>query len=947
MVRVYINPDYFGAKPHADNGGIRRVCEAMLEHLPKFDIEVVHDPKQAHIVCNHGGALLSVPGIPSVVCNHGLYWSRQKWGPNYQDVNRQVIETMAHAVAHTAPSQWVANAIRRGMLAYPEVVYHGIDADKFLPGKINGGYVAWNKARADAVSNPGDMMDVAALLPNRQFRTTIGLQTDNVQVVGGLPHDQMKKFVSEAGVYLSTVRETFGIGVLEAMAYGIPIAGFGWGGNSEIVIQGETGYLAPPGDFPALADCIERCYAERERLSANCVEDARTRWQWEPRIEQYANIFKRVYKTYYERESKPKVSVVVTAYKLDPYLPACLESISNQSYTDFECLVVDDAQLQSTEMIVNEFTKRDPRIRYTPTPHNMKLPGARNFGFSQASGLYIRHMDADDILMPDALGLEAQSLDQDPGIHIAYGHLEVIRENGDRILERGQPVRNGWPGNEFNWFAQMAHLNQLPSTCMVRRSVFERSDGYRERMKRAEDAEFWCRVTSLGFRAKKITQAVTMLHRERADSKGATEWQVEGKEPDWTAWFPWRMGAGDYSEGRMAIKKFGDAHPSPHLVPFGAQGMPSNLRSWMVHDYSYPVVSIIVTCGPGHKPYLLDALDSIQAQTYPDWECIVVNDSGAAWGPDIAGAPWAKVVNMDGNQGVSAARNKGFEYANGRFIIWMDCDDYWFSWLLERMVACAEKNYGVVYSDLIKSEIIDGKEKFSVYRYPEFQCERAAHGMQYAGSSVLYPRKAVQSVVDSQGGYDTVIPGMEDKDHQIAVHANGFCAYPIHEPLFVYRMNSSTKREKDYTVIDEITAYLNEKWFDYKTGVLKMGCGCATAKKSNNTPTSLLSSSGNFSPDSLAQISQAKSGQPNMVELEYVGPIQETFTIRSIVDRNVNYRFGNNEHHRMAVVFLADAERLMGSVNEKGVPNYRIVAAGAVAEAYDPTKFLGAALESA
>lgn len=947
MIKVYINPDYFGSKPHVDNAGIRRVCEAQMEHLPKFGIEVVHDPKQAHIICNHGGALLDISGVPSVVVNHGLYWSRQKWGDNYQDVNKQVIETMARAVAHTAPSQWVANAIRRGMLAYPEVVYHGIDGDKFLPGNVNGGYVVWNKARADAVSNPGDMMDVAAILPDRQFRTTIGLQTENVQVVGGLPHDQMKKFVSEAGVYLSTVRETFGIGVLEAMAYGIPIAGFDWGGNSEIVVQGETGYLAPPGNFPALSECIERCYAERERLSANCVEDARARWRWEPRIEQYANIFKRVYKTFYERENKPKVSVIVTAYKLDQYLPACLESISNQSYADFECLVVDDAQLQSTEMIVGEFSKRDPRIRYTPTPHNMKLSGARNFGFSLAQGLYIRHMDADDILLPDALGLESQALDQDPGIHIAYGHLEVIRENGDRIIDRGQPVRSGWPGNEFNWFQQMAHLNQLPSTCMVRRNVFERSGGYRERMKRAEDAEFWCRVTSLGFRAKKITQAVTMFHRERPDSKGATEWSTEGKEPDWTAWFPWRMGASDYSEGRTAFKKFGDTHPESHLVPFGAQGTPSNLRSWFVHDYAYPVVSIIVTCGPSHKPYLLDALDSIQAQTFPDWECIVVNDTEQWWPPDIMGAPWAKVINMGYNAGVSAARNEGYRHTKGRFVIYMDCDDYWFPWALERMVACAERNPGVVYSDLVKCEIVDGHEKMSVYRYPDFQCERVAQGMQYAGSSVLYSRRAIQSVFDSQGGFDTTIPGMEDKDFQIAVHANGFCAYHVPEPLFVYRMYSSTKREKDYNNIEQITAYLNEKWAAYKTGEKKMGCGCGATRKFDSTPGSLLSSSGNFSPDSLRQARQPAGLQSQMVELEYVGPIQETFGIRSIVDRNINYRFGNNDHHKIATVFLADAERLISSVDSAGLPNYRILTTSSVPEAYDPTKFLGVPLESA
>ena len=461
---------------------------------------------------------------------------------------------------------------------------------------------------------------------------------------------------------------------------------------------------------------------------------------------------------------------------------------------------------------------------------------------------------------------------------------------------------------------------------MARREVYERSGGYRERMVRNEDAEFWSRVTSLGMRAKKFTQAVTYFHRERADSKGAMEWAKEGKEPDWTAWFPWRM----------------DTKKMAYLVPFGAQGKPpAGMRYWYVHDYAYPVVSIIVTCGPGHKRYLLDALDSIQAQNFPDWECVVVNDTGEKWDANILGAPWAKVVNMNGNQGAAAARNTGMRYAKGKYIIWMDADDYWLPWALEKLVGYAEVNDGVIFSDLIAQQ-----EGFKVYRYDEFDPQRLKLSMRYPGSSVLYPRKVVQAVFEKQGGYDTQIPGMEDFDFQYAVHDLGFCAYNIDEPLFVYRMFTSTKREKDYNKIDQIRAYLDEKWGAYRKGEKNFMCGCQSPKKKpiSSQPASMLKSSGNFSADAVKTM-EAQDGS-QMVMLEYVGPLEGTFSVRSRIDKTKIYRFGNNPSHKARAVFLGDAELLTSMLDGQGNAAYRIVSQGSVEKGYDPIGFLGQPVSS-
>ena len=128
MTKVFINPVW--TKKDAADGGIRRVCEGMVKHLPSFDVEIVVNPGDADVICNHGAALTNVPGVPSVSVNHGLYWDRYPWSNWAHETNRLVIESMSRAVAHTAPSEWVAMAISRGMLIDPEVVYHGIDASE-------------------------------------------------------------------------------------------------------------------------------------------------------------------------------------------------------------------------------------------------------------------------------------------------------------------------------------------------------------------------------------------------------------------------------------------------------------------------------------------------------------------------------------------------------------------------------------------------------------------------------------------------------------------------------------------------------------------------------------------------------------------------------------------------------------------------------------------------
>jgi len=705
-VKLYISPNY-GSRPDKADGGIRRVVEAQKRHLPKFGIEIVDYPDQADLINNHGASLVSVPGIPSVNSCHGFMWSKYDWGSWAHEINRAVVRSMQHAVAHTAPSKWVAKAMTRGMLVNPVIIYHGVDAEDWNPFLHKEDYVLWNKARVDKVSDPEDMNQVAKMLPGVKFLSTVGEKDKNVRISGVMPYPEMKGLIETAGVYLATARETFGIGTLEAMAAGVPVVGWDWGGQSEIIIHEETGYLAEPGDFKDLARGIEYCLANKEEMGLNARADIEKRWGWEDKIEKYAEVFREVYDEY--KQDRPKVSIILTTYNLNRYLPDALSSVQKQTEESWECVVVDDCGTDNAFDIFQLFGKEDSRFKYFRPDKNLGLSLARNFGVSKSKGQYLIMLDADDMLEKNALKILSGELDKDWGIDIAYGHLDTFTDNDPT------PKRNDWPLEKFDWRQQMAHLNQLPYSAMMRREVFERSGGYRKRHWRAEDAAFWCRVSSFGFVIKKVTQASTLLYRMRGDSKS----NHEPGDGDWTAWYPWRL-AGNPREGMKRIK---DGYKIPeYLVPWGAPHERTVGRFWDIPDYASPFVSVIIPVGPGHEDVVIDALESLVAQNYLNWEAIVVNDTGKHF--ELKHAPYARFVDTHHIEGMGPAyaRNLGAEHARGEVLLWLDADDYLMPDALQKMVDVYKKEGPcVVYTDWLKNEG-DTSKPMSYFETEEFVC---------------------------------------------------------------------------------------------------------------------------------------------------------------------------------------------------------------------------------
>lgn len=144
----------------------------------------------------------------------------------------------------------------------------------------------------------------------------------------------------------------------------------------------------------------------------------------------------------------PGISVIVPVYQAEKFLPACAKSVTNQTFSDWELLLVDDGCTDGSGAVCDALAEADSRIRALHQPRNAGVSEARNRGLREARGEYIAFLDADDAFEPQALeilwNLRAQAgADTAAGVYDRQGILDGIVDPllGDRLA---QPVFNGF-----------------------------------------------------------------------------------------------------------------------------------------------------------------------------------------------------------------------------------------------------------------------------------------------------------------------------------------------------------------------------------------------------------------------------------------------------------------------------------------------------------------------
>ena len=524
----------------------------------------------------------------------------------------------------------------------------------------------------------------------------------------------------------------------------------------------------------------------------------------------------------------PKISVLMPVYKTkEEYLRAAIESILNQTYQDFEFLILDDCPDNTREDIVKSY--KDTRIKYAKNERNLGITGSRNKLISMAKGEYLAVMDHDDISAPTRFAKEVEVLDENPEIGVVGSNIHKIVANKDVIQpEFDEDIKIG---------LMMKCVINHPSS-MIRKSVLIKNNiAYEEHYSPAEDYKLWCRL--IGVTKFYNIQEVLLNYR---DWNGSTTNRSSNKMENATLEI-WSQNEINYpvwwkTFDRVKAKKVQTIRllnciPFLKIVEKGRRkqvllfefipvlSIKNSIKVLeskeryrrFIKDKSFqnidkkeilnkeksasPKISVIIPVY-NVEQYLPRCLDSVLAQTFTDFEVICVNDGS----PDNSAAILTEYAQRDNririinqeNQGLSGARNTGLKTAQGEYIYFLDSDDCLHPQALEVLYRFITENKAdIVSCDFSKNDTsIPSFQKIEISDIPfeitdnPLHFNKKGYTLHISACTKLYKRSILNDLEFIRGIH------FEDCPWTLAIWAKHPRTVVLQEKLYYYTIDENS-----------------------------------------------------------------------------------------------------------------------------------------------------------
>ena len=504
------------------------------------------------------------------------------------------------------------------------------------------------------------------------------------------------------------------------------------------------------------------------------------------------------------------ISIIVPIYNTEKYLHECLDSIINQTYANFEVLLVNDGSTDSSGIICQEYVERDSRFRYFEKD-NGGVASARNLGLEHSEGTYITFIDSDDWVEQNYLDVLYTALkENDTDVAIStykrfaqdgVFYLRSYSREDDEFLNLGTRSRDSFL-EILPRLGELDHSFYSISSKLIKRKIIGNLL-FDEQISYAEDLNFFFHLY-LGVESVVYVRDYTYVYRthDASTSQNINELKVLHELEIFKRMFQ--------QIDRMGLPTFQYFRRLKNLVASRISGFPTSkaIREYesFVSEvrervtYQQPLISLIVPIY-NVENYLWSCLDSIAKQTYSNIEVLLVNDGS----PDDSGAICREFVAKDSrfryiekeNGGLSDARNAGIAEAKGEFISFVDSDD----WI--------EPTY---VEDLYRAALFNDAEVV-VSNYQEFHQERNVY-LIHIFDDYYETHYSGEEVIQQ-------LPLLERKDFSFTTSWGILFAHRLFDAISFPKGKTIEDTRTNYRLFAESRrlTYIHKELYNYRVGV--------------------------------------------------------------------------------------------------------------------------------
>ena len=374
----------------------------------------------------------------------------------------------------------------------------------------------------------------------------------------------------------------------------------------------------------------------------------------------------------------PKISIIVPAYKTpEAFLRQLMDSLLAQTYANWElCIANSSPEDASMEYVLKEYAKKDSRILWKKLEENKGIAENTNEAFAMATGEFAGLLDHDDLLAPNALYEVAKALETEPDIDVLYTDEDKVR--GDEVLEHFQPHLKP----DFN-IDLLRSNNYICHFFVVRKSLLEKTGGFRREYDGAQDYDFIFRCTQA---AGKIHHIPEILYH----------------------WRTHQSSTADNPESKLYAFEAGKRAIEENLRQNGLIGEVSHTKDYGFYRVKYPVqgeplVSIIIP-NKDAKEDLEKCIQSIlEKSSYTNYEILIVENNSTgeeifSYYKELSENSRIRLLRWKREFNYSAINNYGAKKAKGDYLLFLNNDTEVISpdWIEEMLGFCQRPDTGIV-----------------------------------------------------------------------------------------------------------------------------------------------------------------------------------------------------------------------------------------------------------